>query len=59
MSFGNIVLAGAALASAANALAHGGHGAHGDIHWHATDTFGLVLVAALAALALWLGRGKK
>ena len=25
-------------------------------HWHATDTSGFVLVAALAAFALWLSR---
>ena len=32
----------------------------GVIHWHATDTFGLLVVGGLAALAIWLsGGGKK
>jgi hypothetical protein len=30
----------------------------GQVHWHATDTFGLLLVGALAALAIWFG-GRK
>ena len=41
------------------ALAHGGHGATASSHWHATDTFGLLLVAGAAALAYWLSRGGK
>ena len=40
------------------AFAHGGHGLSGT-HWHATDTFGLVLVAGLAAIAIWLSRSDK
>ncbi|MBA2964917.1 MULTISPECIES: hypothetical protein [Ramlibacter] len=40
------------------ALAHDGHGLAGS-HWHATDSAGLLLVAALAALALWFSRGGK
>ena len=28
-------------------------------HWHATDTWGFVVVAALAALAIWMSRGGK
>lgn len=40
--------------------AHPGHGIAEDWHWHASDTFGFLLVAALAALAIWLsGGGKK
>jgi hypothetical protein len=38
--------------------AHEGHGMEGVSHWHATDTAGLVLVAVLAALALWSTRNK-
>lgn len=44
---------------AAAVFAHEGHGLAGT-HWHATDTFGLLLVGGLAALAIWLsGGGKK
>ena len=51
------------LACAATALlagaaaAHEGHGLAGA-HWHASDTWGFIVVAALAALAIWLSRGK-
>lgn len=38
------------------ALAHSGHGAPTQTHWHATDTFGLLVVGGLAAFALWLSR---
>jgi hypothetical protein len=41
--------------AAVSSHAHGGHGLKGT-HWHATDTFGLLLVGALAALAIWLSR---
>lgn len=45
---------------AASAHAHPGHGIAQEWHWHASDTFGFLLVAALAALAIWLsGGGKK
>ena len=37
------------------ALAHDGHGA-AAMHWHATDTWGLLVTGALAALAVWAGR---
>ena len=49
----------ATLAAAAclPAWAHEGHGA-APVHWHATDTAGFLMVAVLAALALWLGRGE-
>jgi hypothetical protein len=39
------------------AFAHGGHGAATEWHWHATDVWGLLAVAGLAALAVWLSRG--
>ncbi len=47
-----------ALLAAMNAQAHEGHGMSGASHWHATDTAGLLLVAVLAAGALWLSRRK-
>ena len=37
-------------------LAHDGHGALMQAHWHATDTFGLLLVGVLAGIAIWFGR---
>jgi hypothetical protein len=39
------------------AFAHEGHGAEGA-HWHATDVFGFVLLAAVAVglVAWWRGR---
>ena len=40
------------------ALAHEGHGM-GATHWHATDTWGFLAVAALTALAIWMSRGGK
>ncbi len=43
-------------AAATSAQAHGGHGA-APWHWHATDAWGFVGVAALAAVAIWLSRG--
>ena len=39
------------------ALAHEGHGLHGG-HWHASDAWGFVLIAAALGVALWAGRGK-
>lgn len=45
------------LAASTTALAHDGHGLAGS-HWHATDVHGFVLVAVLAAIAVWLSRGK-
>jgi hypothetical protein len=40
------------------AQAHDGHGLAGA-HWHATDVWGLLVVGALAALAVWFSRGGK
>lgn len=37
------------------AFAHEGHGLTG-VHWHATDTWGFVAVAAMVAVAIWLSR---
>jgi type IV secretory pathway TrbF-like protein len=51
-------LVATALLAASAAQAHQGHGQAAASHWHATDTLGLLLVAVLAAGALWLGRRK-
>ncbi|MBA2672633.1 hypothetical protein [Ramlibacter sp.] len=48
----------AAMLAAAPAWAHPGHGAASDIHWHPSDTYGFIVVAALAGLALWLSKGE-
>jgi hypothetical protein len=39
------------------AAAHDGHGLSGA-HWHATDSVGFIVLAAVAAAALWFGRRK-
>lgn len=52
------IAAGALSACAGAAFGHEGHGLAG-VHWHATDTFGLLLVGGLAALAIWFSRGGK
>jgi GAF domain-containing protein len=41
-----------------SAFAHDGHGLKG-MHWHATDVWGFVALAALVAAAIWLSRGDK
>ena len=39
--------------------AHTGHGMDGVSHWHATDTWGIVAVVVLMALAWWSAGGKR
>jgi hypothetical protein len=40
-------------------LAHDGHGMSASIgHWHATDVWGFVAVAAMVAVAVWWARRK-
>jgi hypothetical protein len=39
-------------------FAHDEHGLQGS-HWHASDTFGFVILAAAIGLTLWFGRGGK
>ncbi len=46
------------LVSTNGAFAHDGHGLKG-IHWHATDVWGFIALAALVATAIWLSRGDK
>jgi hypothetical protein len=43
---------------AGSALAHPGHGAVQEWHWHATDTAGFLMVAVLAGIAIWFTRDK-
>ncbi len=38
------------------AIAHDGHGLGGSAHWHASDTLGFVVAAALIAVAFFFGR---
>ena len=57
MRFVQQLAAAAAVTVSTHSLAHDGHGLAGS-HWHATDVAGLVLVAVLAGLAIWLSRGK-
>jgi hypothetical protein len=40
------------------ARAHEGHGLPGLSHWHGTDVWGFMAVAAIAATAIWL-KGRK
>jgi hypothetical protein len=45
------------ISARANELfAHEGHGLGGGSHWHASDVWGFVAMAALVALAIWLSR---
>jgi uncharacterized membrane protein YhaH (DUF805 family) len=39
-------------------LAHEGHGANGP-HWHASDAWMLLALAAGIGVAIWLSKGKK
>ncbi|WP_161799012.1 hypothetical protein [Caenimonas sp. SL110] len=56
MTLNQLAVAAAALYTGTHAFAHSGHGAHAALHWHATDTFGLLVVGSLAAAAVWLAR---
>ena len=51
-----VALTASLLPLATSVHAHPGHGAAAPWHWHASDTFGLLVVGALAALALWFSR---
>jgi hypothetical protein len=46
-----LIAAGALFTCATGVFAHEGH-AVSTLHWHATDTFGLVVIAVLAAVAV-------
>jgi hypothetical protein len=43
---------------ATSIFAHDRHDLLGS-HWHASDVFGFVILAAAIGLTLWLGRGRK
>jgi len=51
------LLLGALVGATPWALAHDGHGPQGG-HWHASDAWGFVLLAAAIGVALWARRGK-
>ena len=53
-----IVAVQAILTPSTAIFAHDGHHLEGS-HWHASDTFGFVILAAAIALAMWSGRGGK
>ena len=50
-------LAASLLTLATHAQAHPGHPAASAWHWHASDTTGFVVIAVIAAVALWLVLG--
>jgi hypothetical protein len=44
------------------AFSHPNHGlqnALGTSHWHPTDVWGFIAVAAVVVVVVWLGRGRK
>lgn len=51
------LIAAAALLLPTWALAHDGHGPSGA-HWHATDAWGFVMLAAVFAAGVWWARRK-
>jgi hypothetical protein len=54
----NKLLVAATLSSAASLVAaHDGHGVE-LAHWHATDAWGFVALGVVAALVIWMWRGK-
>jgi hypothetical protein len=48
----------AVITLATSIFAHDGHRLSGS-HWHASDAFGFIILAAAILLALWSGRGGK
>jgi hypothetical protein len=48
----------AIITPATSIYAHDGHSLTGS-HWHASDVFGFVILAAAIGLTLWFGRGGK
>jgi hypothetical protein len=53
-----LIAAQAIISPNTSIFAHDGHGFFGS-HWHASDTFGFVILAAAIGLTLWSGRGGK
>jgi predicted alpha/beta hydrolase len=48
----------AIITSSTAIFAHDGHSLSGS-HWHASDVFGFVILAAAIGVAFWFGRGGK
>jgi hypothetical protein len=48
----------ATIMSSTSIFAHNGHDLQGS-HWHASDAFGFIILAAAIVLTLWFGRGGK
>lgn len=46
----------ALISVAQTAFAHDGHSLGGTHHWHATDTLGFVVAAAVLAVAVYFGK---
>jgi hypothetical protein len=53
-----LIAAQAIISPTTSIFAHDEHGFFGS-HWHASDTFGFVILAAAIGLTLWSGRGGK
>ncbi len=53
-----IIAAPALFYWSSSVFAHDNHGLLGP-HWHATDAWGFVALAATVAVAVWLTRGDK
>ena len=51
----NFIAASAGITGAKAVFAHDGHGLTGT-HWHTTDVWGFIAVAAMLAVAVWLSR---
>jgi hypothetical protein len=53
------LIAGCAIILSTNtSFSHDGHGLTGN-HWHITDAWGFIGLAAAVAVAAWLSRGGK
>jgi hypothetical protein len=53
-----LIAACAAFTGSGAVFAHDGHGLTGS-HWHASDTWGFVILGAVVALAVWFSRHDK
>ncbi len=58
MRFVRQIATATSVLSSGAVFAHGGHGMGEGTHWHATDVWGLLLVAGLAAMAIYFSRDK-
>ncbi|MFM9916445.1 MAG: hypothetical protein ACKVOX_11605 [Rhizobacter sp.] len=46
------------LSAASPAFSHEGHGLGSGSHWHASDAWGYLALAAVVAVSVWAGRKK-